>query len=207
MSTRTKSSQKLRMAIAEKAAKLIAIDGIADYHSAKKKAAVQLGLAENKELPTNKEIEEALINYQNLFHSDMHFEQLRTLRLKAIKAMELLRQFNPVSVGPVVVGTATKTSEISLHLFVDNFEKVGLFLTEKCIPYTLTEKHIKINARQHIVFPAYRFLADQTAISLVIFSEKDKNLNPVSSIDNKPMVSANIESLLNMLEVKNEPVH
>ena len=43
MSTRIKSSQKLRMEIAEVAAKLIAVDGALDYHTAKRKAAIQLG--------------------------------------------------------------------------------------------------------------------------------------------------------------------
>lgn len=195
-----KSSQKLRMEIAEIAARLIADNGALDYHSAKKKAASQLGLSPNKNLPTNHEIEKALIGYQNLFQADTHKNQLRALRIQAIQAMKMLRQFRPLLVGPVASGTATRNSEIILHLYSDRLEHIALFLTEQGIPYTLAEKQVKINSTKSIVFPAYNFIADKTSISLVVLSEKDKNLNPISSVDNKPVVSASLQEIIRMTD-------
>ena len=206
MSIRAKSTQKLRMEIAEIAAKLVANAGVPDYHSAKKKAAIQLGLSANRNLPTNQEVEDALIRYQTLFQSDTQASRLKTLRLQARQAMRLLRHFKPSLVGPVVTGTATSSSEITLHLYVDQVEQVGLFLSEQGIPNTMCEKHIRINAIKSIICPAYRFIADQTSILLVIFSEKNKNLNPISSIDNKAMKMVNEEELMRMIEESSESV-
>lgn len=202
-----KSAQKLRMEIAEIAAKMVAVEGVADYHSAKQKAAIQLGLNPNSNLPTNREIEQALIRYQSLFQTGTQTAQLKTLRLQAIQAMKLLRQFNPLLVGPVASGTATGFSEITLHLYFDQVEQVGLFLTEKGIPNTLCEKHIRINAIQSIIYPAYRFIADQTSIVLVIFPVKDKNQSPLSSIDNKAMKMAGVQELMRMVEHDSDSTH
>ena len=200
MSTRTKSSQKLRMEIAEVAARLIAVDGALDYQTAKRKAAIQLGLTANKNLPANHEVEKALISYQNLFQVDTHESQLKELRKQAIQAMKMLRQFKPLLVGPVASGTATRNSEIILHLYSDQLEQIGLFLTGQGIPYSLAEKHVKINTAQSIIFPTYNFIADETSICLVVMSEKDKNLNPISSIDNKPIISANLQETIRMTD-------
>jgi hypothetical protein len=205
MSARIKSDIKLRMEIAEVAARLIAVEGMMDFHSAKRKAALQLGFSPNRSLPSNQEIEQALINYQNLFQSDTQKSNLRALRKQAVQAMKMLRQFRPLLVGPVATGTATNTSDITLHLYFDQVEQVGLFLAEQGIPYTLTEKNIKINAKRSTFFPAYNFIADKTSINLVIFSEKDKNLNPLSSTDNKPMFTANLQETLRMIEHGREP--
>ncbi len=206
MSIRAKAAKKIRLEIAEIAAKLIAVEGVADYRSAKKKAAIQLGLSANQSLPSNQEIEQALVGYQNLFHPDSQAAQLRALRLQAIQAMKLLRHFKPLLVGPVATGTATSTSEITLHLFIDQMEQVGLFLSEQGIPNTMCEKEIRINATTSIISPAYRFIADNTAITLIIFSEKDKNLSPLSSIDNKVMKTVNLQDLLSMLEQSSDAI-
>ncbi len=200
MSTRIKSSLKLRMEISEVAASLIAVDGALDYQTAKRKAAIQLGLSPNKNLPANNEIEKALISYQNLFQVDTHESQLKELRKQAIQAMKMLRQFKPLLVGPVASGTATRNSEIILHLYSDQLEQIGLFLTDQGIPYSLAEKHVKINTAQSIIFPTYNFIADETSICLVVMSEKDKNLNPISSIDNKPIISANLQETIRMTD-------
>jgi len=200
MPTRIKSSQKLRMEIVEIAARLIAVDEALDYHAAKRKAAIRLGLSPNKNLPANHEIEKALIRYQNLFQTDTHESELWALRKQAIQAMKMLRQFNPLLVGPVASGTATRNSEIVLHLYSDQLEQIGLFLTDQGIPYSLAEKHVKINTAQSIIFPTYNFIADETSICLLVMSEKDKNLNPISSIDNKPVISANLQETIKMTD-------
>jgi len=200
MPTRVKSPQKLRMEIAAVAAKIIAAESVADYRSAKRKAAIQLGLAPNKNMPSNQEIENALINYQTLFQSDMQWGQLKSLRLQAIQAMKMLHRYKPLLVGPVATGTATSSSEIVLHLYSDQVEQIGLFLAEQGIPNKICEKHIRINATKTVIYPAYRFIADQTAIMLVIFSENDKNLSPVSSINNKAMLMLSRDEVIEIAE-------
>ena len=190
-----KSSKKQRLEIAALAAKILALDEAANYHAAKKKAANQLGMPENKNLPTNIEIEEALLQYQQLFQGDSRQQQLLTQRQKAMQAMKLLAQYSPRLVGPLVSGTATGATEITLHLYSDHPEQVSLYLEENGIPNQYSEKHVRINASDVNVFPAIKFIADGSQFLLVIFSAKDRNMNPISSITNRPMQSLNLESL------------
>ena len=49
---------------------MMAEDGIADYATAKQKAARQAGLGDANLLPDNQEIEEALREYQGLYQKD-----------------------------------------------------------------------------------------------------------------------------------------
>ena len=188
------------MEITEVAAKLIAVEGVTDYHSAKRKAAIRLGLTSNRNLPTNQEIEQALINYQNLFQLDSHAAQIEALRLQAIRAMKLLRQFKPLLAGPVANGTATSGSEITLHLYSDQVEKVGLFLSNQGIPNVIIDKYIRINTITNIAFPAYRFYAGDFLIVLVVFSDNDKNLCPLSATDNKAMKRMDVEEVIRSIE-------
>ena len=67
---RSRRDSNLRRQIAYIAARMMAEDGIADYGTAKTKAARQAGLADSAQLPDNHEIEEALREYQGLYQSD-----------------------------------------------------------------------------------------------------------------------------------------
>src|SRR3546814_19953739 len=55
---------------AHEAARLIAEGGIRDFHQAKLKAAERLGILDDASLPRNREIEDALREYQRLFQRD-----------------------------------------------------------------------------------------------------------------------------------------
>jgi hypothetical protein len=62
-----RSPAQNRARIAELAARLIAEHGISDYALAKRKAARSLGLPEGHGLPSNDEIDAALVYRQSLF--------------------------------------------------------------------------------------------------------------------------------------------
>ena len=189
------SPQKLRQEIAQIAAKLIAVDGVNDYLTAKRKAAIQIGISPDKHMPTNYDVEQALINYQKLFQANSQPEKLKAQRLCAIRAMKFLSQFEPRITGPVLTGTATEYSEIDIHIHSDEPEKIGLFLDEHAIPYTCCEKTIKVNPTKSMEYPAYRFIAEEIKLILIVFPEKQKNLIPISSITGKPMTRADVSRL------------
>lgn len=200
-----KSSSKIRMEIVQLAAKIVAESGANDYLTAKKKAANQLGAHPGKNMPTNLEVEQALIDYQGLFQNEHQSEQLYHLRTKAIKAMRLFNQYQPRLVGPVLTGTATKYSDITLHLISDEPEQIGFHLDEHAIPFTNFETTIKISKTEKKDYPAYQFIAEKTGITLVIFPEKQKYIFPFSTITGKPMQRATInevEKINQELEVK-----
>ena len=60
--------KNIRLTVANKAAELIAEEGITDYHFAKTKAAKFLGFSTKEKLPSNNEIDNALIAYKHWYH-------------------------------------------------------------------------------------------------------------------------------------------
>ena len=62
--------QRLRIEIAQAAAKLLHEGGYQDYLEAKRKAANQMVGHDNRLLPNNAEIEPALMAHQSLFHAE-----------------------------------------------------------------------------------------------------------------------------------------
>ena len=66
-----------RLSIAHKAAEIIMEEGVTDYLFAKKKAAKYLGCLNNQTLPSNKQIDEAIKEYQNIYLDDASPELLK----------------------------------------------------------------------------------------------------------------------------------
>ena len=194
-----KFSSKTRMEIAQLAAKFLAVDGVNDYLSAKRKAALQLGVQPDKGMPTNVEVEQALMEYQSLFQNRQQTELLYNMRRQAINAMRLMEQYWPRLVGPVLTGTATRHTEITLHLVSDEPEQIGFRLEEHAIPFTSCEKTIKTGKTDKKDFPAYQFIADSTRILLVVFPERQKHVCPLSTITGKPMRRATVSDVEKLL--------
>ncbi|MBF8268917.1 MAG: hypothetical protein HW386_626 [Gammaproteobacteria bacterium] len=196
----SKSTSRTRKEIALLAAKLVAVDGVNDYLVAKRKAAVQLGIKPDNGLPTNLEVQQALREYQSLFQNRDQTAHLNEMRHKALQAMRLLLSYQPRLVGPVLTGTATRHSEITLHLVSDEPEHIGFHLDEHAIPFTTTTKSLKTGKDEKKDFPAFEFIADRTRILLIVFPERQKHHSPLSTITGKPMQRATIsevEKLLN----------
>ncbi len=200
MATAARSGLKLRAQIAQMAAKLIASEGVADFRSAKRKAAMRLGVDSERNLPTNVEIEQALQEYQRLFQSRSQPDLLRALRQAALQAMQFLEQFRPRLVGAVLLGTATEFSEITLHLYCDAAEDVAWFLSEAGIKFEQTARTIKTAPGKSLEFPALCFIAGEVPVVLVLFTETLEAIRPLSPVDGKPMRRATLASLKTMLE-------
>jgi hypothetical protein len=190
---------RTRQTIAELAAQYIAEDGLISYHTAKRKAADQLGFKQ-KDLPTNIEIERAVISYQNLFQNSFQPEELFKLRTTAIDVMNLFEKFSPRLAGSVLAGTAGSQSEIIVHLFSENPEAIGVRLMENNIPYKNSERRIRTTDKNTVTFPAYCFLAGHKSVVLILFPEKHLKQAPVCPIDEKPMKRANIKKLQALIQ-------
>lgn len=193
-------SDRIRLTIASAAAKYIAVDGINDFLAAKRKAAAQLGLNPGRNMPSNLEVEEALVEYQNLFLGGEQSRTLRELRLAAVQAMKFLQSFDPHLVGPVLRGTATSHTEITLHIFCEEPEQPGFLLREHGIPFQVASKSIRLYGRELIELPAYRFDAQNNSFILIVFAGKQKNLAPLSSIDGRLETRANPGQVLALLD-------
>jgi hypothetical protein len=195
-----KATNKLRQEIAQIAARYVAVDGVNDFFTAKRKAAMHMGVDPDRNMPTNQEVEQALVNYQSMFLAKQQSENVKLMRTGALKAMRFLSDYKPKLVGPVLKGTASIHSEIILHLYTDQVDEVGFRLTENGIPYEACEKSVRVNSMDTLTLPAYKFIADKFSLLLVVFSEKQKNISPVSSSTGKSMTRASINNLQSILD-------
>lgn len=130
---RPRQSAGTRASIASAAARLMAEDGITDYHQAKRKAARQLGLSEHVAFPDNAEVEAELRAYRSLYQGEEHAELLAAMRHTALGLLELLAGFNPYLTGSVLDGTAGEHSRIDILVFADSAKEVEIFLLNRGI--------------------------------------------------------------------------
>jgi len=174
--------------------------GVDDYGFAKRKAAERLGASEYAVLPKNAEIDAALAEYQRLFAADTHADTLAEQRRVAVDAMELLEEFEPRLVGPVLTGTATPHQEISLHLFSDSPEAVSLKLLEDHIQYKVSEHRVKMNAERVLQVPAVQFSVYDFPVDATVFPRDGIRQAPLSPSDGRPMRRAALEEVRALVE-------
>jgi len=160
---RPRSSATARASIASAAARLMAEDGITDYHHAKRKAARQLGLPEHTPFPDNAEVDVELRAYRSLYQDEGHAELLREQRQAALETLELLADFRPYLTGSVLDGTSGEHSAIDILLFADSAKEVEIFLLNRDIAFEHAEPR---NERAEAVLVLETDVAD---VNLVIF--------------------------------------
>lgn len=185
----------LRNAIAQEAARLMVESGIHDFLLAKRKAAERFGVTEGSALPRNTEIEAALVSYQRLFGGGLHDSNLRTLREAAQKAMQLLQDFKPRLVGPVLTGTATANSDVQLHLFCERPETVHILLLDRHLPFEVIERRLRFQADKYVAVPGLRFEVADVTIEALLLDVDGIRQAPVSPVDGKPMRRADLQEL------------
>lgn len=198
-------AEQLRRALAQEAARIMSEQGIDDFGLAKRKAAERLGATDIAVLPKNTEIEEALATHHRLFESHTHSSTISSLRETALRAMRLLERFQPRLVGPVLSGTASAHSEITLHLFAEGSEPVALHLMERGIPHRIGERRMRYEPDRLVSYPVVQFVAGDKEIDAIVFPINGIRQSPSSPVDGRPMRradTAEIESLL-----ADEPAH
>ena len=130
-----KPQRQIREQIAHLAARLMAEDGIEDIGTAKRKAARQCGVADQRNLPTNEEVEPALCTYRALYQANEQRERLKTLRELALDMMQSLATFNPHLSGSVLSGNAGRYAQIEIDLFTDSPKAVEYFLVDSGLDF------------------------------------------------------------------------
>lgn len=182
------------------AARLLATDGMTDYLAAKRKAAARMGISNRQQLPSNQEIEQALIDYQRLFLADTQPRQLQKMREIALAAMQFLSAYQPRLAGAVADGTANEHSEITLHLYSDSSEHVAMTLMDNDIPYEICERRVRLNPALVLSYPACKLLADDYPVVLIVFPPKARNQSPLSPTDGNPMQRLSLRDLQQLLD-------
>ena len=192
-------TRERRHRLAHEAARLMAEGGIRDYHQAKLKAAARLGIHDDASLPRNREIEEALREYQRLFQGDAQAKGLLDRREAALRALEFFSDFQPRLVGPVLDGTSDGNSPVALHLYTDDAKRVPQFLEDHGIPAESRTRRMRLDRHRDGDFDVWLFGADGLSFDITVLPADALRQAPLSSIDEKPMRRASLPQLRDLL--------
>ncbi len=195
---RERSRDDTRRAIAVRAARLMAQDGIEDYGLAKRKAAKQMGLPESGKLPTNDEIDVALREYQGIYQGDAQAQRIRELRQHAVKVMRELMDFDPHLTGSALSGIAGPYASIHLQLFADNIKAVELLLINRDIAYKTTQT--RLYAGQEVrVLPVFTITDDGIEVDLTVFELRDLRMPARATPEGRTIERARLAAVQNLL--------
>src|SRR5205823_13534319 len=153
------ANDKLRRQIALDAARLMYERVESEYYTAKRKAAKQLCRkgVKPEDLPSNAEIREQIQYFARIHEGDRRTENLRAMRLQALKLMRLLRAFRPRLIGSVMTGHVRKGSDIDIHIFTDSLGLVTDRLAQEGYAFDAQRKeslkHNEARTSTHIHLP------------------------------------------------------
>jgi len=129
-----------RLRLAQLAARLMVEHGIHDHALAKRKAARQLGIAATGNLPGNDEIDAARKDYLALFEPEAQALNVDALRQQAVEVMTILARFQPLLIGDLALGTASRHTDIELEVYSDSSKEFEQFLLNRDIAFKAEER-------------------------------------------------------------------
>jgi hypothetical protein len=189
------SDGKLRQAIALEAARLMYERIESEYFTAKRKAAKRLcrGSLKPEDLPSNAEIRDRVQQFARLHEGDRRTENLREMRLDALRMMRLLRPFRPRLIGSVMTGHVRKGSDIDLHVFSDSPALVTDLLDQAGCQYELERKQVVKQGESRLFTHVH--VHDRYNFELTVYAEDKAHYVFKSSITGKAIERASIAEL------------
>lgn len=173
--------------VVQEAARIICEDGLADYRLAKQKAVERLGLGFGTPLPSNADIQDAVIQYQRLFGGRAYAERLGKLRRTAVQAMRLLKDYRPRLVGAVATGATTDAHKVQLHCFADKPEQIDMLLEDCGLRFEVSERRYRLANGDNLDVPVLTFMAEDVGVDVAMFPERGMRDAPLSPADGQPM--------------------
>ncbi|CAN5627437.1 tRNA adenylyltransferase [soil metagenome] len=178
-----------------------------EYFTAKIKAAKRLcrGYFKPNDLPSNAEIRELIQSFARLHEGDKRVENLRDMRLHALRMMRTLCRFRPRLIGSVFTGHIRKGSDIDLHLFSDFLEPITSILDGEGLQYDIQRKNITKNGEARTFTHVH--VHDSYAFEFTIYAENMAHHVFTSSITGKAIERASIAELEQFLAREYPGIH
>ena len=122
------------------------------------------------------------------------------MRVAALSAMEMLAEFTPRLVGPVLSGTADENSAVNLHVFADSPEVVAFQLERIGVRYRAFERRLKTRRDQITAYAGFEFHHNHSPIQATVFPVDGIRQAPMSPVTGKPMKRVGADVVQEMLE-------
>lgn len=192
-------SNKLRRQICYEAARAMYFRHESEYYRAKQKAAQRIckGWIKPADLPSNAEIREEIQAFARLHEGQARADNLKHMRLVALRTMRLLERFKPRLIGSTLTGHVRQGSDIDLHVFSDSLENLTAALDERMLFYDVERKRVRKEGEERTY--THIHLKDAYPIELTVYANKLANHVFKSSITGKPIERASIAQLEQLL--------
>jgi predicted nucleotidyltransferase len=193
------SDVKLRQAIALEAARLMYERIESEYFTAKRKAAKRLCRRSFKpeDLPSNAEIREQIQLFARIHEGEKRTQNLRDMRLEALRLMRLLRAYRPRLIGSVMTGHVRKGSDIDLHVFCDSPALLTDLLRQAGYQHDLERKQVVKHGEARVFTHIHVY--DRFNFELTVYPEDKAHYVFRSSITGKAIERASIRELEELL--------
>ena len=172
--------------IAQEAARIVCEEQMTDYGAAKKKALARLGLPPRTALPDNALVQQAVIEYQEMFGGDHYRERLGQMRAAAMLAMKLLAHFQPRLAGAVISGAVTEAHRVQLHAFCERAEQLEIFLQDRGARVEQGERNYRYPGGRDERIPVVSFELERVGIDAAVFDHESAHQVPINPLDGKP---------------------
>jgi predicted HD phosphohydrolase len=194
------SSDKLRRRVAWEAARLMYQREESEYFRAKLKAArrVASGDLKPRDLPSNREIRDQVQAMARLYEGERRDENLREMRVEALRMMRLLRAVRPRLIGSTLTGYVRQGSDIDIHVFADSVEAVCAILDGEGISYQVERKRVRKHGEERNF--THLHIEDRFPFELTLYAADKAHYVFKSSITGKPIERASIAELEQLLK-------
>jgi hypothetical protein len=195
-------SDRLRRQIAWEAARLMYGRQESEYFRAKLKAARRLcgSWVKPHDLPTNTEIRDQIQTFARLHEGDKRTENLREMRIEALRLMRILRLFRPRLIGSTLTGHVRHGSDIDLHIFSDSLEAVTGTLDDEGVEYEVERKRVRKHGDERIF--THIHIPDRFPFELTVYAARLASFAFTSSVTGKPIERATIAELEQLLQAE-----
>jgi hypothetical protein len=171
----------------------------AEYYRAKQKAAKRIARewVKPSDLPTNAEIRDEIQGLARIYEGEQRTDNLRQMRLVALRIMTLLEVFSPRLIGSVLTGHVRRGSDIDIHVFSDSLEAVVGVLYRELMSFTVEHKCVRKNDQEQIF--THIHIDELWPIELTVYGTSWRSYAFRSSITGKPIERAGIFQLKSFL--------
>lgn len=166
-----------------------------EYFRAKIKAGRRIchGWVKPADLPSNAEIRDEIQMFARLHEGERRTQNLRQMRLEALRLMRILARFRPRLIGSVLTGHIRSGSDIDMHLFSDSIESVRHCLDAEGMVYDVERKRVRKHGEERVFTHVH--IHDRFPFELTIYPADKAHFVFKSSVTGKAMERASIREL------------
>ena len=186
------ANDKLRRQIVFEAARLMYSRRETEYYRAKMKAARKIcqGWVKPSDLPSNREIRDEILRFAFIHEGDSRTDNLRDMRIEALRYMRILADFRPRIIGSVLTGFIRQGSDIDIHVFSNSIDAVERVLGNEGIDFDVENKRVRKFGEERIFNHVH--IQDRYPVELTIYATDKAHYVFKSSITGKGIERASI---------------